>query len=222
MSSAALPAPAHCFALIVDGLCRAIAAWGAKNRATGPVIILAWTKLRRSALQFAVLAAKFHAGALPAQRRSRPASRSDEKSRRSRDPFTGSKPGIDSPPHAGPRPRLPRTFGWLLHLIPGAACYRGQLVHFLSDPEKAALLAVPQIARLLRPLCHMLGVQLPKPPPRQDPVEPAQVPLPLPSNIATPPSPVPPAGLSREADQGRGEGDYSPPTFLSNTRPAKA
>jgi hypothetical protein len=41
-----------------------------------------------------------------------------------------------------------------------AAGYASQLNHLLAEPEAAALLAAsPQAARILRPLCHLLGIR---------------------------------------------------------------
>src|SRR5215469_6810038 len=62
----ALPTtPADRFALIIDGLCRVVAAQHARGLA-GPMIILIWTRLRRAGARFASLLARFEAGTLPA------------------------------------------------------------------------------------------------------------------------------------------------------------
>jgi hypothetical protein len=111
----------------------------------GPVIILIWTRLRRAAARFAALAARVRAGALPSPAPLRPRA--------------ASRPARPRPPH-----RLPGGFAWLVRLAPEAACFGGQLQHLLSDPEFAALLAAaPQMGRVLRPLCRMLGVDPPAP-----------------------------------------------------------
>ncbi len=144
-----IPAPPQTatdrFALILGALCRAVAARGADKRgcgglAAGPVLVLLWTRLRRMATRFAALAARVRAGTLPSpapagyRAASRPAS---------------------PPPH-----RLPRGFGWLIRLAPEAACHGSQLRHLLSDPEFSALVsAAPALRRVLRPLCHMLGIE---------------------------------------------------------------
>jgi hypothetical protein len=71
-------------------------------------------------------------------------------------------------PRPQPNPsavKLPTRFGWMHHLypghqIPGAS---SQLAHLLIEPDMIALLNDhPGLARLLRPLCHMLRI---KPPP---------------------------------------------------------
>ncbi len=67
---------------------------------------------------------------------------------------------------------LPRGRNWLVRLAPETAVYGSQLAHMLADPEMTALLdATPRLRRALRPLCHMLGVEMaeavapPDPPP---------------------------------------------------------
>ena len=54
----------------------------------------------------------------------------------------------------------PREFSWLATLMAHhATCYTGQLELLLAEPQMVALLtASPQAARLLRPMCRMLGV----------------------------------------------------------------
>jgi len=66
-------------------------------------------------------------------------------------------------PESPPRPpRLPGNVGWLTGLSPAAAAGASQLRHLLMDPEVLDLLrASPALVRMLRPLCRMLGVDLP-------------------------------------------------------------
>jgi hypothetical protein len=75
-----------------------------------------------------------------------------------------------APQEPRPRVRLPTDHAWLvLTLKHHAAGYGSQLNHLLSEPETAALIAAcPQAARLLRPLCHLLGISPAaiQPPPR--------------------------------------------------------
>ncbi len=129
------------FALIIDGLCRMIAASAPQGRLATPLILLVWTRLRRMGARFARLAARVRSGAVVRPARVRLAATSHP-----------------TAPRVGPR--LPDGFGWLLRLDPEAACYGSQLQHLLSDPEMASLLsAAPQMGRVLRPLCRMLGVK---------------------------------------------------------------
>ena len=102
--------------------------------------------------------------------------------------------GTYRPRRTGPRPaqdrRKPRQInqllqksGWLARLLPCPAQSRGQLLHFLQDPEVVALIAAApaEMARVLRPLCWALSL---KPPPilaaprRAVPKTPATAPAP--------------------------------------------
>jgi hypothetical protein len=71
-------------------------------------------------------------------------------------------PGPASAASAAPRTScmLPRRRGWLVATLRHeAAGYASQLDHLLSEPAHARLIAAtPQAARLLRPLCHLLGI----------------------------------------------------------------
>jgi hypothetical protein len=138
MSAAAPPAPAVRFALLIEGLCRAVAARSAGGALGGALIILIWGRLRRMAARLSRLAARVHEFPPPA-----PASH---------------RSGRSGPPPA----RLPKSFGWLVRLVPQAAASAAQLQHLLADPEFAALAAAaPQAGRILRPLCRMLGIRPP-------------------------------------------------------------
>ncbi|GAA5265657.1 hypothetical protein ACOSOMT5_P2084 [Acidiphilium sp. MT5] len=60
--------------------------------------------------------------------------------------------------------KLPTRHAWLPRLFPGhlVPCARGQFQTFLTEPDMTALIAeTPQLGRILRPLCHMLGIPLP-------------------------------------------------------------
>jgi len=166
------PAPAERLTVIIALLCRAVAARGAGGWLGGVSVILVWSRLRRLASRFVRLAARLEAGTKPAP--PRPAA---------------PRPKRPKPPH-----RLPRGHAWLVRLVPEAASGASQLQHLLAEPEMAALIAAtPQMGRLLRPLCRMLGVAPPpaiaKPPPvtGASPSRPAAVRAPR----ASPPAPRP-------------------------------
>ena len=134
------PALSDRFACVIDGLCRALAARGAGRGLAVPLMLLLWSRLRRTAARFARLAEKVRAGTLPPPRH------------RLRSPR----------PAQPPPPRLPRGYAWLVRRLPQAAAAASQLQHLLADPAMADLLAAaPQAGRLLRPLCQMLGVRPP-------------------------------------------------------------
>lgn len=67
----------------------------------------------------------------------------------------GQQRGVD----AVARVRLPGGRGWLVRVLGyEAAGYRSQLEALLASPEMAAALeAMPEIGRVLRPICLMLG-----------------------------------------------------------------
>ncbi len=167
--------PAERFARLIDGLCRAVAARSGRGLA-GPLIVLIWSRLRRIAARFALLAGRIRDGRLAA-----PAAR-----RRHR--------AAPRPP--APRPRLPRGVAWLVRLVPEAAASGAQLQHLLADPEMAALIAAaaPQMRRILGPLCRMLKIRPPPGPltPSPRPRAPAP-PRPASSGLA-PPAGAPPTG----------------------------
>jgi len=84
-------------------------------------------------------------------------------------------------PRPDPKPRerqesLPRARAWLIRHVQRTAQFTGQVEAFLARPDAQALVATaPQAGRILRPLCHMLGLdappwlRLPGTPARQDP-----------------------------------------------------
>lgn len=58
---------------------------------------------------------------------------------------------------------LPRgKFGWLKRLLPDIAHDMNVFLHLLTDPERQEILAAaPQVGRILRPFCRLLGLPLP-------------------------------------------------------------
>ena len=113
--------------------------------------VLLWHRLNRMANRFQTLFTRWQTGALPARHRH---------SERSETP---TRP-------TSPIPRLPAKPGWVNARIAEAAPCAGTLDYLLQDPELPRFLAAaPQAGRLLRPLCHALGIPAPdwlKLPPR--------------------------------------------------------
>ncbi len=134
------------FAAILEGLYHSTART-VRDPVSGLLILLICGRLRRITARFASLAARYAAGTL----------------RPPRPPQTRTN-GPYPPP---PRDKLPRGYAWLIRLVPGAANFGSQLTYLLSQPEMAAMIAeVPQMARLLRPLCRALAAHpTPKLPP---------------------------------------------------------
>jgi hypothetical protein len=171
--------PADRLALIIEGLCQAVARRGGDRRLglgglAGPFIILVWLRLRRTAARFAARAARHAALPIPRSSQAVPeaviASEATQSRRR---------------PNSGSPSPLPRRAAWLLRLVPETAAGASQLHHFLADPEVTALLAAaPRLGRILRPLCHMLGIRPtqalppPLPPSRPPDMGPSAPPIP--------------------------------------------
>ena len=132
----------------VDPLCKAIAHVIAKNLRYRALLLMVYHHLRRTMARFARIAER------AAQDTPTPP----------REPATETA----KPRTRTPKPQLPRSYAWLLQLVPGCGNYGSQLRHFLeTDPEMASLLeASPEMQRLFRPLLHMLAANTPKVPRR--------------------------------------------------------
>ena len=144
-----LPPATERFATITGDLRQAVVARGP---VIGAIVWLIWTRLSRTAYRFAKLAARIQSGTLPTRSRASRAGRAS--------PTRASERPAERPVER-PVERLPRGRGWLFRLVPVAPCFGSQLNYLLSDPEMQALLAAtPQMGRLLRPLCHSLGIRI--------------------------------------------------------------
>jgi hypothetical protein len=133
------------FALILDMLCRAVAAQISGRRMTEVMILLVWRRVRRIDLRLQGMLRRFRDGRLQVRTEFCAVVRS----------------GVGGKRGARGLPVMPRSFGWLLALVPcEAAGYASQLRHALAEPEMVALLAAaPQARRLLAPLCRMLAIE---------------------------------------------------------------
>ena len=100
--------------------------------------------IRRTARRFDRLMARLLAGQLAKPRPARP---------------RPARPDA-APALRPPRIRFPAARGWIVaDLKHYAAVYGGQLTYLLGQPDHAERVAAcPQAHRLLRPLCHMLGI----------------------------------------------------------------
>jgi hypothetical protein len=166
--SAVQPNPADRLALLIEGLCAAIAARGAVGALTAALQCLIWGRLKRTAARVRRLAVRIAGG----QPLAAPRRRAPEPSR----------------PGRPPPPRLPRGYAWLVRLVPASAAGAAGLQALLSEPEMAALAQAPPMRRLLRPLCQMLGVP-PPPIPKRPAATPAPAPSPPPTARHTQPGP---------------------------------
>ena len=78
-------------------------------------------------------------------------------------PETQPNPETQPTPGLSIKPKAPRKRGWVTHTAPPCAEAGGWLSYFLQREDLPAFLAeVPRAGRLLRPLCHMLGVTPPE------------------------------------------------------------
>ncbi len=137
------------FALLLTGIRDAIAPVAARDWARTAFLVFIHQRLRRSAARFERLYARWKAGTLPKPRTTPRAPRTAAATTRTRKPVLF---------------RLPSRRFWLLHQnIPGAASRASQFRHLLAThPELPEFLAAaPQAARILNPICRMLGVALP-------------------------------------------------------------
>lgn len=164
-------------AALIAQLCPIIARFGLARGLAGPVIIAIWQRVRTAGTHIELMLARHAAGTL--RRHPRRRLRIACKRRQV-------LPG-----------KWPRKRAWLVTLIPETAGNASQLQLMLANPNVPAMLAAaPQLRRSLRPLCHMLGVSLPKPPPvpqpptQPPPQLPPQLPEPEPPSAPYPPSPA--------------------------------
>ena len=149
---AAIPGLTARLALILGSLAALVARAFLRHPVHAVHIVPLWTYITRTARRFTRTLDRLAAGTL------RPRTARPNRKR------------------AAAAPRKPRgyptTRAWLrATLAHEANGYGSQLTHLLDQPETKALLqAAPQAARLLRPICHFLGIQpdairpLPRPP----------------------------------------------------------
>ena len=139
------------FAYIVQCLKDTIAP--RRGMAQNPMDFLSflWLRLHRLNNRFAALYARWKNGTLPTPR-PRPAS-------------GASSPARIRAPRPPPPIRLPSSRLWLLKDTQRAAVAGSLLRHLIAtNPELQEFMqAVPEIRRMLQPLCHALGIDIDKP-----------------------------------------------------------
>ena len=142
MNPVVSPSPIERFAIVIGALRQAVAAWGGRGVLQRVVVFLLYRRLAEICGRFERLAVRFASGRV--LRREVGAGRVAVVRR-------GSCERV-----------LPVRFGWLVRVAGfEAAGFGSQLRAVLAEPEMVALLAsVPQAARLLRPLCRMLAVEV--------------------------------------------------------------
>ncbi len=142
-----------------------------------PLIVAVWSRLMDLNRRFQALMVQIRAGTLPKPRVRGPQEAARRKARRAELAAMDPPPPPRPPPRRGlplaygPMAPLPRDFGYVLRLVPWhAAPLANQMRILLETPEMAAIIAAtPQLQRVLRQLCHMLGITteglIPPPPP---------------------------------------------------------
>jgi len=153
-----------------------LALMAARFALLGPLLMPVWTRVSRTRQRLLRLLTRIAAGHLPRPPR---------------------RPGAAPRPSGAPAPFPNRRHGWLAIMLDhNARGYASQLNHLLHTPGVADIIAAsPGAVRTLRPLCRMLGVDLPavlrppaRPPapPRQRPPRPAVAPPPDPPDRPIP------------------------------------
>lgn len=160
------------FAFIIADLQAVVAAEGHSQKIGGPLTSLIWRRLGRLAQCFAnLLVTKPRpprepcAAAEPAAKPTPPPVPPPTPTSAPTSAPTPATPPVAASATTPSKPTLPRHFGWLSRLLGyRIRGHAGQLAHLLlTDPEMTALLAAdPRFGRVLRPLCHLLGIQPPE------------------------------------------------------------
>ncbi len=123
----------------------------------GPIWTLLWLRLHRLGNRLTRLYERWQTNTLPTPRK--PTQR--PKTPRTPPPQIPELPAPGMPLVDAPM-RLPQGRGWITRRIPEAGPSAGHLHDLLQQPNTQDFVqAAPQAARLLRPLCHALGVDQP-------------------------------------------------------------
>ena len=152
------------FTWFIEGLCKAIGINAHKRRVDAVLVLEVWNRIRRLSERFLAVLARVQSGRLPRKITPHPNPPRRAPSRqRDGNPDQGGRERETSRDMTAPPVRLPREFGWIRSLLPETAQCVGVLSYLLRDPEMAALLEkAPEAGRMLRPLCHLLGVRPPE------------------------------------------------------------
>jgi len=180
---------ANIFTVIMSTLQALIDVPAGHDRVRGPLFRHVWSRAAAAVIRFETLYAAWQAGTLRPPRIRAPR------------PTQATPPDAEAPAPARLRHRLPRRRGWLAATHFNMRNVASQLAHMLDRPDLADFIqAAPQLRRVLRPICHMLGIDPPSPwrlpprpprppsppsPPRARPARPTLAPLlrPLPAYV---------------------------------------
>ena len=143
------------FAWLIEGLCKVVGAQAYKRGVEAALAWAVWNRVRVLGERLSALMTRARSGRLPSRSRRR-----DTSPRPS--PHSGEGDDREARKSRAAGPRLPREFGWIRGMVPETAEFAGVLAWLLRDPEMAALVGkTPEAGRILRPLCHLLGVKAP-------------------------------------------------------------
>ena len=147
---------------LIEGLCKVIGAQAYRRGVEAALAWAVWNRVRTLGERLIALAERVRSGRLRARRKNTPPPGPLRRApSRERDGNPDQGEGEKAARAAGPR--LPRGFGWIRGVVPETAQFAGVLTWLLRDPEMAALAEKsPQAGRILRPLCHLLGVRAPE------------------------------------------------------------
>jgi len=139
------PSPYSNLSVVIRGLRGALGGWGVQGLLSQALVMLLYRRLGGICGQMERLSQRFQAGRLW-----RVAARA----------VATERGAADRRKQAVISLRWPGRFGWLVRLASyHAAGYGCQLAEILRQPEMVELLlAAPQAARILRPVCRMLAV----------------------------------------------------------------
>jgi hypothetical protein len=148
VNTSASPSPYLDLSAVIRALRGAVGGWGGRGLLSQALMLLLYRRLGDIGGQMERLAARFQAGRLW---RLGPRLGASERV----------AAAADGRPCYVPSRVWPGRFGWLVRLMSyQAAGYGSQLRVMLGQPDMVALLlAAPQAARILRPICRMLAVE---------------------------------------------------------------
>jgi hypothetical protein len=146
VNTSASPSPYLDLSAVIRALRGAVGGWGGRGLLSQVLVMLLYRRLGDICGKMERLSQRFQAGRLW-----RPGPRA----------VAAERVEAEAELRAVALPVWPRRFGWLVRLASyHAAGYGSQLRVILGQPEMVALLvAAPQAARILRPLCRMLAVE---------------------------------------------------------------
>ncbi len=148
--------PADRFTTLMGEICHVLNRYGAARFVAGPMLLLIFNRINRMARLFAGIAKRVGEGTISyelTKARGREAAVC---------PVEAGAVARVRPARVPAAYELPGHFGWLIKMIPEADLLSTDLRRLLQKPEMEALIfeAGPQLGRILRPLCMMLGVEV--------------------------------------------------------------